>query len=84
MPVDVDKVCRSCRKLIISDLENMSELDSTYALLSSNLPVGGDPSSVKKTKKSKEEQPVVHVDSDEDEVFFGEKTYKELNGKNSK
>ena len=62
----------------------MAELDSTIALLSSNLPVGGDPNSVKDKKKSKKSQPITKVDSDEDEIFFGEKTNKELHGKNSK
>ena len=78
------------------------DLDSTAALLSSNLPVGGDPSSVKKKSKSSKksskdsddpEIPVedldspnvpAFVDDDEDEVFFGEKTDKEVYGKNSK
>ena len=73
------------------------DLDSTVALLSSNLPVGGDPNSVKKKKsclkKSSKEDvdeqtspiPVeAVVDSEEDEIFFGEKSDKEVNGKNSK
>lgn len=72
------------------------DLDSTAALLSSNLPVGGDPRSAKKDKKvhktrekrKEEESPsnpsAAYVDSEEDEIFFGEKTDKELNGKNSK
>ena len=59
----------------------MSEFDTTAALLSSNLPVGGDPESAKKAKKATKK---AHVDSEEDEVFFGEKTEKELYGKNSK
>lgn len=59
------------------------DLDSTAALLSVNLPVGGDPNSAKK-KLKKPEEPIVFVDSDEDEIFFGEKTSKEVNGKNSK
>ena len=62
----------------------MAELDSTIALLSSNLPVGGDLNSAKKKKKPKEKKPLVHIDSEEDEIFFGEKTNKELCGKNSK
>lgn len=72
----------------------MAELDSTYALLSSNLPVGGDPNSVKKkTKKGssdkspakpESEKQAFYVDSEEDEIFFGEKTEKELHGKNAK
>ena len=71
------------------------DLDSTVALLSSNLPVGGDPNSVKKKKsclkKSSEDDqlsptPVeAIVDSEEDEIFFGDtKSEKELHGKNSK
>ena len=73
------------------------DLDSTVALLSSNLPVGGDPNSVKKKrsylKKSSAEDideqtspiPVeAVVDSEEDEIFFGEKSDKEVHGKNSK
>lgn len=69
------------------------DLDSTAALLSSNLPVGGDPRSAKKKKadkcKEKKESPPTDsksafVDSEEDEIFFGEKTDKELYGKNAK
>ena len=69
------------------------DLDSTVALLSSNLPVGGDPNSVKKKPKTpkkaeKSEQPPKNpsafVDDEEDEIFFGEKSDKELYGKNSK
>jgi hypothetical protein len=73
------------------------DLDSTVALLSSNLPVGGDPNSVKKKKsclkKSSNEDvdeqtspiPVeAVVDSEEEEIFFGQKTDKEVHGKNSK
>ena len=73
------------------------DLDSTVALLSSNLPVGGDPNSVKKKKsclkKSSTEDvdeqnspiPVeAIVDSEEDEIFFGQKSDKEVHGKNSK
>ena len=59
----------------------MSDLDTTAGLLSSNLPVGGDPNSVKKIKKAKK---TAYIDSEEDEIFFGEKTDKEINGKNSK
>ena len=59
----------------------MTDLDSTTALLCSNLPVGGDPNSVKKKKKS---PPKAYADSDEDEIFFGEKSDKELNGKHAK
>ena len=55
----------------------MEELDSTMALLSSELKCGGE-----YNKKKKE--PTVHVDSEEDEIFFGEKTEKEKFGKNSK
>ena len=57
------------------------DLDSTAALLGSNLPVGGDPNSTKKKKKS---PPKVFEDSEEDEIFFGEKSEKELNGKHAK
>merc|ERR1711971_1426668 len=77
--------------------KNKMDLDSTVALLSSNLPVGGDPNSVKKKKsclkksstEDVEEQtspiPVeAVVDSEEDEIFFGEKSDKEVHGKNSK
>ena len=72
------------------------DLDSTVALLSSNLPVGGDPNSIKKKKVGKKaakkvvEEPSAYlpleafVDSEEDEIFFGDKSDKELNGKNSK
>ena len=72
------------------------DLDSTVALLSSNLPVGGDPNSIKKKKVGKKaakevvEEPSENlpleafVDSEEDEIFFGDKSDKELNGKNSK
>ena len=63
----------------------MEELDSTMALLSSELKCGGeyDSALIKATKKKKKE-PTVHVDSEEDEIFFGEKTEKEKFGKNSK
>ena len=76
------------------------DLDSTVALLSSKLPVGGDPNSVKKPKRTPKKrneenpedteakenvEPVAVVDSEEDEIFFGEeKSEKELYGKNSK
>ncbi len=73
----------------------MSDLESTMFLLSSNLPVGGDPDALKNKKKAKAEKcktpkksdkdkSVPFVDDDEDEVFFGEKSQKELTGKNSK
>ena len=64
------------------NLPRKMDLDSTAALLLSNLPVGGDPNSVKKKKKS---PPKPYQDSDEEEIFFGaEKSEKEKNGKNSK
>ena len=56
------------------------DLDSTAALLGSNLPVGGDPNS-----KKKKTLPKAYEDSEEDEIFFGEtKSDKELNGKHAK
>jgi hypothetical protein len=72
----------------------MAELDSTYALLSSNLPVGGDPNSVKIKPKSAKKTPnsspnkispgKIYVDSEEEEIFFGDQSEKEVNGRDSK
>ena len=77
----------------------MAELETTMHLLASKLPVGGDPDVLKNKKahkhKSKTEtvekaemaekaQGVAYVDDEEDEIFFGDKSDKELNGKNSK
>ena len=77
----------------------MEELDSTMALLSSELKCGGEYNAAKNKSgpgrgatplnpihapKKKMKDPTVHVDSEEDEIFFGNKTDKEKFGKNSK
>ena len=75
----------------------MEELDSTMALLSSELKCGGEYNAALTKNKSgpgrgaappapkkKMKDPTVHVDSEEDEIFFGNKTDKEKFGKNSK
>ena len=76
------KIINKVGRQSLKDKAKKMDLDSTAALLRSNLPVGGDPNSVKKKKKS---PPKPYEDSDEDEIFFGaEKSEKEKNGKHSK
>ena len=75
----------SFKRLTFNSLFKMEELDSTMALLSSELKCGGEyNSALIKEAKNKMKKPTVHVDSEEDEIFFGEMTDKEKFGKNSK
>ena len=75
----------SFKRFTFNSLFKMEELDSTMALLSSELKCGGEyNSALIKEAKNKMKKPTVHVDSEEDEIFFGEKTDKEKFGMNSK